>query len=87
MLVWLDLARDTVSHWNYAETFRQHLGLGAEELAPDQLADPERIPLREARRLSRLVTADELLGLMREFAEFRQTLTRRAASNKAAESQ
>jgi hypothetical protein len=75
MLVWLDLARDTASHWNYAETFRQHLGVGADELAPDRLADPETIPLREARRLTRTATAEELLGLMREFAGFRKTLT------------
>ena len=75
MLIWLDLSRDTVSHWNYAETFRQHLDVGLDELAPDRLADADTITLREARRLTRAATADELLALMREFADFRKTLT------------
>jgi hypothetical protein len=75
MLIWLDLSRDTISHWNYAETFRQHLSVGADELAPDRLADPEAIAFREARRLTRTATAPELLDLMREYREFRETLT------------
>jgi hypothetical protein len=29
-------------HWNYVETFRECLDVGADELAPDRLADPER---------------------------------------------
>lgn len=74
MLIWLDLSRDTVTHWNYAETFRQHLGVGADELAPDRLADPETIAVREARRLTRSSTSAELLDLMREYREFRETL-------------
>lgn len=75
MVVWLDLARDTATHWNYAETFRQRLGLGADELAPDRLADPDTVSLREARRLTRTATAEELLELMREYAKFQETLT------------
>jgi hypothetical protein len=75
MLIWLDLSRDTVSHWNYAETFRQHLGVGLDELAPDRLSDPEAVPLREARRLTRTATSADLLALMQEYADFRRTLT------------
>lgn len=74
MLIWLDLSRDTVSHWNYAESFRQRLDIGADELAPDRLGDPDSIPLREARRLTRSSTSGELLDLMREYREFRETL-------------
>ncbi len=48
---------------------------GPDELAPDRLADPKTIPFWEARRLTRTATAEELLALMREFAEFRRTLT------------
>jgi hypothetical protein len=74
MIVWLDLSRDTVTHWNYAETFRQHLDVGADELAPDRLADPDTISPRDARRLTRSSTSVELLDLMREYREFRENV-------------
>ena len=48
---------------------------GVRPLAPDRLADPDVIPLREARRLTRTAAADELLELMREYAKFQETLT------------
>jgi len=48
-VVWLDLGRDTVTGWQYAETFRRALGMELSELVPRDLA--AKVPTRATREL------------------------------------
>lgn len=71
--VWLELTRDTLSGWSYAETFRQALGLDLAGLVPDRLADPAAV-VGSTRRTSLHDTGRELLGLMAEWKQLQAGL-------------
>lgn len=70
-LVWLDMTRDQVTGWSYADTFRATLDLTIEEVAPARLGEPGAVSSAEAKRVSRLACSEELMQLMREYRAVR----------------
>lgn len=67
--VWRDLAADTATGWAYAGALRHRAGLDVDDLLGAGLADPDRMSLGEARRLTRQRTYAELDQLLREWRD------------------
>ena len=74
LAIWLSFGQDQTA-WRYADTFRNRLDVGFDQLLPSHPADLTAMSVGQARAGHRDRTADELNQLMVEWREFESSLT------------